>query len=374
MLSGEENFNGYFDRSGDLDTRYTASYQRYGLDGRGRGWKDVDGRFDLTEEPHEPFRFGWIVEVDPLDPRSTPRKHSMLGRFKHEGANVTVARNGKVAVYMGDDERGDYIYKFVSAKRFDGRDSQSARKHNLTLLTEGTLYVARFTDEAGDPAPEYDGVGTWIPLTSHTTSYVEGMSVNDVLIDTRLAADQVGPTRMDRPEDIEPNPVNGKIYCALTNNSNRGTSYPTDEANPLATSMTRARIGAELTSQNGNRNGYVLEITENGGNHAGTGFTWDLMLVCGDPSAPETYFAGFPKDRVSAISCPDNLAFDREGNLWISTDGNALGSNDGLFRVPVAGRGARPRRAVPDRAAGRGDVRAARPRGPIGVRRRPAPR
>ncbi len=337
VLSGEENFNGYFDRSGDLDARYAASYQRYGLTGAGRGWKDVDSRFDLSQEPHEPFRFGWIVEVDPLDPRSTPRKHSMLGRFKHEGANVTVARNGQVAVYMGDDERGDYIYKFVSAKRFDARDNQSARKHNLTLLTEGTLYVARFTDEAPDPAPEYDGVGTWIPLTSHLTSYVEGMSVSDVLIDTRLAADKVGPTRMDRPEDIEPNPVNGKIYCALTNNSNRGSSYPTDEANPLATSRTRTQLGAPLTTQSGNRNGYILEITEDGGDHTGTGFTWDLMLVCGDPSAPETYFAGFPKDRVSAISCPDNLAFDRAGNLWISTDGNALGSNDGLFRVPVAG-------------------------------------
>ncbi len=337
VLSGEENFNGYFDKSGALDSRYSESYARYGLTGSGRGWKDVDQRFDLTAEPHEPFRFGWVVEVDPLDPKSTPRKHSMLGRFKHEGANVTIARDGRAVVYMGDDERGDYIYKFVSADTFDPGDTQQARKHNLTLLTKGTLYVARFTDEAPDPAPEYDGVGQWIPLTSDTRSFVQGMSVVDVLVDTRLAADKVGPTKMDRPEDIEPNPVNGKIYCALTNNSNRGSKYPADEANPLSSSMVRSQIGAPLTSASGNRNGYVLEVTEDGGDHTSTTFTWDLMLVCGDPEAQETYFAGYPKEKVSPISCPDNVAFDKVGNLWISTDGNSLGSNDGLFRVPVAG-------------------------------------
>ena len=337
VLSGEENFNGYFDKSGALDSRYSESYARYGLTGSGRGWKDVDQRFDLTAEPHEPFRFGWVVEVDPLDPKSTPRKHSMLGRFKHEGANVTIARDGRAVVYMGDDERGDYIYKFVSADTFDPGDTQQARKHNLTLLTKGTLYVARFTDEASDPAPEYDGVGQWIPLTSDTRSFVQGMTVVDVLVDTRLAADKVGPTKMDRPEDIEPNPVNGKIYCALTNNSNRGSKYPADEANPLSSSMVRSQIGAPLTSASGNRNGYVLEVTEDGGDHTSTSFTWDLMLVCGDPEAQETYFAGYPKDKVSPISCPDNVAFDKVGNLWISTDGNQLGSNDGLFRVPVAG-------------------------------------
>src|SRR5512139_1036591 len=337
VLSGEENFNGYFDKSGALDSRYSASYARYGLGGTGRGWKDVDERFDLTAEPHEPFRFGWVVEIDPLDPGSTPRKHSMLGRFKHEGANVTIARDGHAVVYMGDDERGDYIYKFVSSDTFDPRDTQTARKHNLTLLSKGTLYVAKFTDEASDPAPEYDGVGEWIPLTSDKESFIPGMSVVDVLVDTRLAADKVGPTKMDRPEDIEPNPVNGRIYCALTNNSKRGSSFPTDEANPLASSMVRSQLGAPLTSASGNRNGYVLEVTENGGDHTSTKFTWDLMLVCGDPEAEETYFAGYPKDKVSPISCPDNVAFDKVGNLWISTDGNELGSNDGLFRVPVAG-------------------------------------
>jgi secreted PhoX family phosphatase len=142
---------------------------------------------------------------------------------------------------------------------------------------------------------------------------------------------------MDRPEDVEPNPVNGKIYAALTNNSDRGVKYPTDETNPLASSMVRSSLGAPLTSKSGNRNGYVLELTELGNDHTATTFTWDLFLVCGDPAAPETYFAGYDKSKVSPISCPDNVAFDAAGNLWLSTDGNVLGSNDGLFRVPVAG-------------------------------------
>ena len=339
VLSGEENFNGYFDASGAVDPAYGTSFKRYGLlltAGTNRGWSSVDERFDLAAHPHEAFRFGWVVEIDPYEPDSTPVKHTLLGRFKHEGANVTISSSGHAVAYMGDDERGDYVYKFVSAERFDDGPSPEARRHNKTLLTKGTLYVARFAGD-GTADGEYDGTGAWLALTSDTTSYVPGMSVAEVLINTRLAADTLAPTRMDRPEDIEPNPVNGRIYCALTNNSNRGTSYPTDEANPLASSMVRSSLGAPLTSRSGNRNGYVLEVTEDEGDHTSTSFTWDLFLVCGDPEAPETYFAGFDKARVSPISCPDNVAFDAVGNLWISTDGNVLGSHDGLFRVPVAG-------------------------------------
>ena len=339
VLSGEENFNQYFDKpaSGTLDSRYTASYARYGITGTGtRGWSEVDPRFDLAQEPHEPFRFGYIVEVDPTDPRSTPRKHTMLGRFKHEGATIALARDGRVVAYMGDDERGDYIYRFVSRRRMDRRRGAAARRRNMQLLTEGTLYVARFTGDGLDDGVS-DGSGQWIALASNTRSFVPGMSVADVLIDTRLAADKVGPTRMDRPEDIETNPVNGKVYCSLTNNSNRGTTYPTDEANPLGESRTRPGLGAPLVTRSGNRNGYMLEMTPGRGDHAATAFTWDLMLVCGDPDAPETYFAGYPKQQVSPISCPDNVAFDSVGNLWIATDGAQLGSHDGLFRVPVSG-------------------------------------
>ncbi len=338
VLSGEENFNQFFEASGELDPAYAESYARYSLtaDETRHGWRFVDRRFDLTLEPHEPFRFGWVVEVDPYRPSSTPRKRTMLGRTNHEGANIAVDRSGRVAAYMGDDERGDYLYKFVSRDAMDPRRTRKARRHNMSLLDHGTLYVARLTGD-GSADGTYDGTGRWLKLATDTESFVPGMTVAEVLLDTRLAADKVGPTRMDRPEDVEPNPVNGRIYAALTNNSRRGTDFAVDEANPLGTSMTRETLGAPLEESTGNRNGYVLEITEEDDRPVARDFRWKLFLVCGDPGAPETYFSGFPKDQVSPISSPDNVAFDTEGNLWISTDGNALGSNDGLFKVPVRG-------------------------------------
>jgi secreted PhoX family phosphatase len=337
VLSGEENFNQYFDASGGLDTRYTESYERYGITGEDtRGWSEVDDRFDLTKEPHEPFRFGWVVEVDPSNPNSTPRKRTMLGRMKHEGANIAISNNGHAVAYMGDDERGDYIYKFVSRRRFWKGDGARARAHNMDLLDDGTLYVAKFAGD-GTEDGEYDGTGQWLKLCTATESFVPGMTVAEVLIHTRLAADKLEPTAMDRPEDIQHNPVNGRVYCALTNNSQRGTTFPVDEANPLDTSLVREDLGAPLTEESGNRNGYVLEITEPGSDHAAETFSWLLFLVCGDPKDPRTYFGGYPKDRVSPISCPDNVAFDSAGHLWVATDGNSLGSNDGMFAVPTRG-------------------------------------
>ncbi len=148
VLSGEENFNQYFDKSGTLDSRYAASYARYGVTGTGsRGWSEVDPRFDLSVEPHEPFRFGWIIEVDPYDPASTPRKHTMLGRLKHEGANLATTRDGHVVAYMGDDQVNEYIYKFVSRDTVRPGRNPQAREHNMRLLETGTLYVARFSGE-----------------------------------------------------------------------------------------------------------------------------------------------------------------------------------------------------------------------------------
>jgi uncharacterized protein len=336
-LHGEENFDQYFDVGGELDPRYTESYERYNITGMdSRGWSAVDERFDLSAEPTEVFRFGWIVEVDVLDPTARPRKRTMLGRMRHEGATVSLTRDGRVVVYLGDDERGEYVYKFVSRHRYLQGRGAGARWHNRTLLDHGTLYVARFDGDGLDDE-RYDGRGRWLPLTSDTESFVEGMSVADVLINTRLAADTVRPTRMDRPEDVERNPVTGKVYCALTNNLMRGSGFPTDEANPLGKSMVRPKLGAPLESAAGNRNGYVLELSESYNDGAAESFRWSLFLVCGDPAAAETYFGGFPKEHVSPISCPDNLAFDPDGNLWIATDGNQLGSNDGLFLVPTEG-------------------------------------
>ncbi|WP_345962834.1 PhoX family protein [Streptomyces sp. BRB040] len=332
-LHGEENFNQYFANSSrETDKRYGI-----GTGATERKWERFDKRFDVAREPNEVHRFGYVVELDPYDPESTPRKHTALGRFKHEAATVRLTHDGRPVVYTGDDERFDYFYKFVGSKRMRHGNSRWAREHNLSLLDEGTLYVAKLDGDS--PAIEIDGTGTlprdgefdgggeWIPLVTATedgaVSHVEGMSAEEVCVFTRLAGDKVGATKMDRPEDIEPSPTTGKVYVALTNNSNRGKAgyAGPDEANP----------------RNSNKHGHVLELTERWNRADATRFGWSLFLVAGDPEDPATYFAGFPKDRVSPISCPDNVAFDDHGNLWISTDGNALGSHDGLFGVATRG-------------------------------------
>ncbi|MGP3734700.1 PhoX family protein [Streptomyces sp. GDS52] len=332
-LHAEENFNQYFaNGSSATDKRYGV-----GTGASGRKWERFDQRFDLAREPNEVHRFGYVVELDPYDPDSTPRKRTALGRFKHEAATVRLTHDGRPVIYSGDDERFDYIYKFVGSKRMRHGNSRAAREHNLTLLDEGTLYVAKLTGDS--PAleidgtgklpkdGEFDGSGQWIPLATATArgavSHVEGMTAEEVFVFTRLAGDKVGATKMDRPEDVEPNPVTGKVYVALTNNSHRGVgSNPkADEANP----------------RNANKHGHILELTERWNRPESTKFAWSLFLVAGDPQDPATYFAGFPKDSVSPISCPDNVAFDDHGNLWISTDGAALGSHDGLFGVATRG-------------------------------------
>ncbi|WP_398955133.1 PhoX family protein [Streptomyces sp. GC420] len=336
VLTGEENFNQYFANAAAVtDPVAKARLARYGLPGGAsqRKWERFDDRFDIAREPNEPNRHGWVVEIDPHDPHSTPRKRTALGRFKHEAAEPRLTRDGRVALYMGDDERFDYLYKYVSAQAHRKGGGASARAHNMTLLDEGTLYVARFTGDS--PADRIDGTGTlpddgafdgggeWIPLATGTTSHVPGMSAEEVYVFTRLAADKVGATKMDRPEDVEPHIHTGRVYVALTNNKDRGATGKAgpDEANP----------------RTGNKHGHVLELDEHRSDAAAKTFRWRLMLICGDPDDPSTYFAGYDKEQVSPISCPDNIAFDEHGNLWLATDGNALGSNDGLFAVPVKG-------------------------------------
>ncbi|MFD0820714.1 PhoX family protein, partial [Micromonospora zhanjiangensis] len=338
VLSGEENFNQYFVGGDGAPEELKSKLARYGISttdrypSGSRRWDRVDERFDLSKHPNEAHRFGWVVEVDPFDPQARPRKHTALGRVKHEGANVVVAANQHVVAYMGDDERFDYLYKFVSDNRYLKGQSWVARKNNLALLESGTLYVAKFdytsaaeVDGSGRLPSDgaFNGTGQWIKLVRGTTSYVPGMTAAEVLTFTRLAGDKVGATKMDRPEDVEPSRVTGKIYVALTNNTDRGKAgkAAADEVNP----------------RNANKHGQILEITEDRGDHTGTTFTWSLPIVCGDPSDPSTYFAGYDKSQVSPISCPDNVAFDGAGNLWIATDGNALGGNDGLFATAVEG-------------------------------------
>ncbi|GGM67186.1 phosphatase [Longimycelium tulufanense] len=336
ILSGEENIHQYFanaDKVADPDTK--ARLERYGFpEGAStRKWERFDKRWDLGQEPNEANRFGWVVEIDPHDPNARPVKHTALGRFKHEGANVIIAHDGRVVAYMGDDERFEYMYKFVSDGRFRPGSSRRAREHNKLLLDSGTLYVAKLSGDSPEreidgsgklPSDgEFDGRGEWIPLAHNDKSFVPGMTAEEVYVFTRFAADKVGATKMDRPEDVEPSLRNRRMYAALTNNSRRGAAgyAPADEANP----------------RNSNKHGQVLELEERWSDNTATRFSWRLLLVCGDPKSPDTYFAGYDKSQVSPISCPDNVAFDRWNNLWISTDGNALGSNDGLFAVPLAG-------------------------------------
>lgn len=326
VLSGEENFNQYFRATG------TPREARYGLSGSqdARNWRSLDPRWDATTAAYanEPNRFGWIVEIDPFDPTSTPVKHTAMGRFKHEGANVVVNRDGHVVAYMGDDERFDYLYRFVSKEHYRPGRSARDRRHNLRLLSEGDLSVAQFTGDGFDDGVS-DGTGRWLPLTENGESVVPGFTTEEVLVYTRLAADalaagDVQPTKMDRPEDVEPNPVNGRVYVACTNNTDRGKAGkegPT-EPNPRAA----------------NKDGHVVEIAPAGGDHTARTFSWNLILVCGDAASAGTYFGGWTGP-VSPISCPDNVAFDSAGNLWVSTDGqpSAIKLNDGLFKVPVSG-------------------------------------
>jgi secreted PhoX family phosphatase len=211
----------------------------------------------------------------------------------------------------------------VSRRKFSRGGRPSDRRRNLELLSEGDLSVARFSGDGLEDGIS-DGTGEWIPLTSNGVSVVPGFSTEEVLVYTRLAADAVQPTKMDRPEDVEPSLASGRIYVACTNNTDRGKpgkEGPT-EPNPRAA----------------NKDGHVVEITPTGGDHTAPGFSWNLLLICGDPATAGTYFGGYTGP-VSPISCPDNVAFDSRGNLWISTDGqpSALAHSDGLYQVPVSG-------------------------------------
>ncbi len=319
VLSAEENFHQYFANLGGLDANDPRAkyHARYGLP-KGeseRKWERFYSRFDLAREPNEAFRFGWVVEVDPYDPASVPVKRTALGRFRHEGATFAVSPSNRVAFYSGDDERFEYVYKFVTDRPYDPAN----RAANADLLDSGTLYVARFND---------DGTGDWLPLTfgqGPLTPANGFASQADVLIRARQAGDALGATKMDRPEDMQLNPVNRKVYLALTNNNQRGAANrpAPDAANPRPD----------------NKHGHLIELTEQDDDPAATRFTWEIFLLCGDPADPSTYFAGYPKELVSPVSCPDNVNFDADGNLWIATDGmpSSLKINDGIIVVPTQG-------------------------------------
>ena len=319
VVTAEENFHQYFANNSLLDDEdpIKAIHDRYGIpdESSSRRWEDFYDRFDVTKEPNEPFRFGWAVEIDPYDPDFVPVKRTAIGRYRHEAQTFVVTDNGQVAVYSGDDARFEYVYKFVTAGSYNPED----RTANLGLLDEGVLYVARFDD---------DGTGEWMPLVYGEGPLTEEngfTSQADVMVKTRQAGDLLGATKMDRPEDIETNPVNKKVYIALTNNTRRAVedNPGVDAANPRPE----------------NANGHIIELTETDDDHAATTFAWEIFMLCGNPEDEDTFFAGFPKEEVSAIANPDNITFDNKGNLWIATDGQprTLDINDGLFAVPVSG-------------------------------------
>ena len=316
-LMAEENFNNYFIGSlkGHPEQR---NYKRYGLP-RGRyAWGTIDRRWNIDKEPKEPNRFGWIVEVDALDPASEPIKRTALGRFKHEGAEAIVNRDGRVVIYSGDDQRFDYLYRFVSRDRVDPEN----RRANLSLLDTGTLSVAKF---------EADGSLTWLDLVwgqGPLTPNNGFSSQADVLIETRRAADFLEATPLDRPEDVQPNSATGKVYLILTNNSKR-----------------KADNTDGINRREKNIWGQIVELSPPDGDHAARSFAWDILIQCGDPKRPETRAIWHPDTSANGwFSCPDNAAVDAEGRLWVATDqgrnwSRTSGTADGLWAVATSGPG-----------------------------------
>jgi len=323
-LTCEENFNGYFwsKSAAEPPTLEGRALRRYGVPAEWYAWGRFHDRFDTAKEPNEPNRFGWVVEIDPFDPSSTPKKRTAMGRFKHEGAGNIVNGDGRFVVYQGDDERFDYVYRFVT----EGKVDPANREANRDLLDTGTLSVARF---------HADGTGQWLPLV-HGSANKDGQvwlneangfrDQGDVLIHTRLAADLLGATRMDRPEDIDVNPKTGKVYLMLTNNAKRKAG-DTDAANPRAENLC----------------GHIIEITPDGGDHAAGTFTWDILLRCGSPriAAVGATFSAATSEN-GWFGMPDNCAMDAEGRLWVATDGNSpkrTGRADGIWAVETEGPG-----------------------------------
>ncbi|MDT8908646.1 hypothetical protein SAMN03159376_01108 [Pseudomonas sp. NFACC09-4] len=313
-LTCEENFTDCFGSS-KPDLQFDEAQKRYGATVASReiNWHLHDPRFDLAKNPNELNRHGWVVEIDPFDPDSTPVKRTALGRFKHENAALAQTNDGRAVVYMGDDERGEFIYKFVSRERINHRNA----KANRNLLDHGTLYVARF--DAGDGNPDHPkGKGQWIELTHGKNGLDASSGFADqaqVLIHARLAASAVGATRMDRPEWIVVSPKDGQVYCTLTNNSKRG-----EEGQPVGGPNPRAK----------NVYGQILRWRTDRDDHASKTFSWDLFVVAGNP----TVHAGTPKAGSSNINAqnmfnsPDGLGFDKGGRLWIQTDGDSSNTGD----------------------------------------------
>jgi len=297
-LACEENFNGYFFRTTAAPDPRTPLELRYGISpfGSGHRFHTTHPRFNADMEPNEPNRFGWVVEIDPFGPELMPVKRTALGRMKHEGAWVQETKDGKVVVYMGDDQQFEYIYRYVSNLPW-----REARWWGINPLDDGILYVAKFND---------DGTGEWLPLTPDNPA-LAGWSLNDILINTRGAADAVGATKMDRPEWIDTIRESLTVLATLTNNSARGgdTNPPADAANPRPANVYGHIIRLD----------YVNDFSE-------PAFDWDIFALCGNPEVPE-HGSTINGDRYGS---PDGLYVSPRGRLWIQTDvsGSTINAGD----------------------------------------------
>ncbi|HPL77769.1 MAG TPA: PhoX family phosphatase [Burkholderiaceae bacterium] len=297
-LTCEENFHGYFGADKSLGGTSDAAARRYGTTPGGQwvDWYRFDERFDVLKHPNESHRFGWVVEIDPMDPTSTPVKRTALGRKCTESATCTLTRDGRVAVYMGDDARFEFIYKFVSRDRV----RPGGYAANRDLLDHGTLYAARF---------DASGQGAWLELTNGDNGHADQA---EVLVHARLAASARGATPMDRPEWVAIHPRTAEVFVSLTNNSQRGApGRPVaDAANPRASNL----------------GGHIMRWTEAGADAAATTFTWSHFVLAGDPAVPGTD-TRYPSPQADAFGAPDGLHFDSAGLLWIQTDmsGQAIG-------------------------------------------------
>jgi len=337
-LTCEENFNGYFGTTTETTgaNALTSLERRYGITAGGFGyrWHLTDSRFDIRATPNEPNRFGWIVEIDPFNPASVPVKRTALGRFKHESVAVVVGADNSVVAYSGDDERNDYIYKFVCSGKFNPTN----RGANRNLLDSGTLYVAKFNA---------NGTGTWLPLVYDANATTPGGTTlgpgngwtdqGDVVIRTRQAADRVGATMMDRPEWIAVHPTTREAYCALTNNNRRRTSpHATDPVANAADGSTTAGSARPLTDaanpRGDNRYGHIIRWRETGGDVTATTFDWDIFVLAGDSLSAAANLQGNINDSglpgSSDYGAPDGLWFDANGRLWVQTDQQGDGAGD----------------------------------------------
>ncbi|MDB9316411.1 PhoX family protein [Nodularia spumigena] len=331
-LTCEENWNGYFNNPlvndvvsvpGVEKSDILEGQNRYGIPTSGSRyrWPEVDPRFNAGTNPLEPHLFGWIVEIDPYNPQSKPVKRTSMGRFKHESVQYVVDDNNRLAFYMGDDERNEYIYKFVCSKSFNPK----IRGANRDILDYGTLYVAKFND---------DGSGQWLPLVYGQGGLTPENGFNsqaEVLVKTRQAADRLGATMMDRPEWTAVRPRIGgyqeiEVYCTLTNNTRRGTQPESVNAADGSTRGGSARPPVDPANpREDNRYGHIIRWRETGRTVAATTFNWDIFVECGDKLDPDPNHVG--NINGDDLSSPDGLWFDDFGRLWIQTDhaGDGIG-------------------------------------------------